>query len=130
MVLCTRSGLCMHPLRLYHGSPLYAVSCITLTLLVSDIGQACVLVVALHGFWFVARRIVYSILLLIPYLFAIYRPVTHTGLHATCLKYCVCAFGGSVASVRSWRGHIFGTPHFRPSSILGRGPPPHACSAP
>ena len=74
--------------------------------------------------------IVYSILLLSPYLFAIYRPVTPAGLHAACLKYCVCSLGGPVASVRSWHSHIFGTPQFRPSSILGRGPPPHACSAP
>ena len=59
--------------------------------------------------------IVYSILLLSPYLFAIYRPVTPAGLHAACLKYCVCSLGGPVASVRSWHSHILGTPHFRPS---------------
>ena len=58
VALCTRSGLRMHPLRLYHGSSLfvvYAVSCITLTLLVAHVWHACVLVVAVHGFWFVAR---------------------------------------------------------------------------
>ena len=40
------------------ASPLfvvYAVSCITLTLLVAYVWHACVLVVAVHGFWFVAR---------------------------------------------------------------------------
>ena len=63
--------------------------------------------------------IVYSMLLLIPYLFTIYRPVTPAGFHATCLKYCVCFLGGPVASVGSWHGHILGTPHFKPSSTLG-----------
>ena len=134
--LCTRSGLRMHPLRL--NLPWLPIVCsvcsfvvyaVSLTLLVAHVWHACILVVAVHGFWGF-EWIVYSMLLLSPYLFAIYRPVTPTGLHATCLKYCVCSFGGPVASVRSWCRHILGTPHFRPFSILGRGPPPQACSAP
>ena len=65
VALCTRSGLRMYPLRLYHGPPLfvvYTVSCITPTLPVAHVWHACVLVVAVHGFWFVARLWVDSLL--------------------------------------------------------------------
>ena len=126
----------MHPLRLYHGSPLfavYAVSCITLTLLVAHVWQACVVVVAVHGFWFVARLWVDSLLHTVTNSISFRHLQACHSRWAPChlpqVLLCLCPWLASCISQVLVRPHL-GHPTIQALFHLGARPPLHMLAQP
>ena len=121
----------MHSLSLYHGYHIVCHVCSALhyTYVALRTRMPC-----MHPWWwqymdfgFVARLWVDSLI------HGVTNSISFQHLQAChfCWAPChlpqvLCLF--QVATVWSWHSHILGTPHFKPSFVLGWGPSPHVCS--